>query len=173
VSVALRHSLRALIREIDQPAAVLKRANELLLEGTSLNDFATAILVRMRVQGEKRFISVAAAGHPAAVHLSNDGPRLLGGGSVLGAFPDVSLSRHEAMLAGEDTLLLYTDGWLEVGPQCAHLYPQALAHMAHSLAPLDPSDLIERLRRDALRRAGGSLSDDLILLAVRPKGDSS
>ena len=42
VSVALRHSMRGLARQIDEPEEVLAQLNEMLLEGRSLNDFATA-----------------------------------------------------------------------------------------------------------------------------------
>ena len=45
VSVAVRHAVRGLTREIDEPEEVLQRVNELLLDGDSLNDFATAVLI--------------------------------------------------------------------------------------------------------------------------------
>ncbi|HVX33466.1 MAG TPA: PAS domain S-box protein, partial [Solirubrobacterales bacterium] len=48
VAVALRPAVRGLTREVDEPEEVLVRVNELLLEGTGLNDFATAVLVRLR-----------------------------------------------------------------------------------------------------------------------------
>ena len=48
VSVAVRHAVRGLTREVDEPEEVLGRVNELLLEGNGLNDFATAVLVRLR-----------------------------------------------------------------------------------------------------------------------------
>src|SRR4029077_16942355 len=48
VSVALRPSVRGLTREIQEPDEVLRRVNELLLTGDSLNDFATAMLARLR-----------------------------------------------------------------------------------------------------------------------------
>src|SRR4029077_10019312 len=50
VSVAVRHSVRGLTREVDEPEEVLSRVDELLLEGTGLNDFATAVLMRLRRQ---------------------------------------------------------------------------------------------------------------------------
>src|ERR1700742_4337182 len=51
VSVAVRHAVRGLTREVDEPEEVLGRVNELLLEGTGLHDFATAVLVRLRRGG--------------------------------------------------------------------------------------------------------------------------
>ena len=60
VSVAVRHAVRGLTREIDEPEEVLRRVNELLLEGTGLNDFATALLMRMRPR-ERRLDAVRLA----------------------------------------------------------------------------------------------------------------
>src|SRR6476469_204855 len=52
VSVALRHSMRGLARQIDEPGELLAQLHEMLLEGRSLNDFATALLLRLRRESE-------------------------------------------------------------------------------------------------------------------------
>jgi PAS domain S-box-containing protein len=167
VSVAVRHAVRGLTREIDDPEEVLQRVNELLLEGTSLNDFATAVLVRMRRGVDGWRAELAAAGHPPAIHATGDGATQLGGGSVLGAWPDPSIGRHSALVAEGDTLVLCTDGWLEVGPGERHQEPGALAERTLELIELDLDEMIERLRLDAVSRGEGSLRDDLVVLAVR------
>ena len=169
VSVAVRHSVRGLIREVDEPVEVLQRVNELLLEGTSLNDLATAMLIRMRCTENGWSLALAAAGHPPAVHSMRKGPVQLGGGSVLGAWPGASVQRHEAPVAPGDTLVLYTDGWLEAGPVKSHRLPETMAEMAHSLSGLELGELTERLRVDALARSDGSLRDDIVILAIRPE----
>jgi serine phosphatase RsbU (regulator of sigma subunit) len=48
VSVALRHSARALARHVDSPQELLFHLNEMLLEGKGRNDFATALLLRLQ-----------------------------------------------------------------------------------------------------------------------------
>ncbi len=117
VSVAVRHSVRGLVREIDEPDEVLRRVNELLLAGESLNDFATAMLARLqREDGDGWRIALASAGHPPAVLAGAEGPQLLGGGSVLGAWNEANVERHERPLEPTETLALCTDGWLEAGP---------------------------------------------------------
>jgi len=167
VSVALRHSVRGLTREIDEPGEVLGRVNELLREGTSLNDFATALLIRMRRKGEGWDASLAAAGHPAAIHIKRERPVQLGGGSMLGALAEAEVACHDLTVEPGDTLVLYTDGWLEAGPVDAHCEPGTLAEMAHGLADRELTELTERLRRDAVSRGGGALRDDLVILALR------
>ncbi len=168
VSVALRHVVRGLIREIDEPEEVLVRVNELLLEGTGLNDFATAVLMRLRQDpGGNWTVAVASAGHPPVVHVREDGAHLLGGGTVLGALNDAKVQRHDADFAPGDTLVLCTDGWLEAGPTSEHRDPVDLAGLAEYLAPLALEEMTARLRGDAVSRAGGELGDDIVLLALR------
>jgi PAS domain S-box-containing protein len=167
VSVAVRHAVRGLTREVEEPEEVLARVNELLLEGTGLNDFATAVLVRMR-RGENGWtLAAACAGHPPPVHVRKGGARLLGGGTVLGALQDAKVQRHDAGFARGDTLLLYTDGWLEAGPPAEHREPLELARLGEYLAPLALEEMLARLRADAITRAGGVLRDDIVLLALR------
>jgi PAS domain S-box-containing protein len=172
VSVAVRHSVRGLTREIDEPDEVLRRVNELLIGGESLNDFATAMLVRLRREGGGWKLVLAAAGHPPAVLARTSGPALLGGGSVLGAWPEPNVERHQSTLAGSETLALCTDGWLEAGPVASHQGPEAFAEMTQALSGLELEEMTERLRADALGRSSGDLRDDLVVLAVRPRNAS-
>jgi serine phosphatase RsbU (regulator of sigma subunit) len=169
VAVALRHSMRGLARQIDEPRELLGQLNEMLLEGRSLNDFATALLVRLRRDGERWRFSLATAGHPPAIHVKPSGPVQLGGGTVLGAWADSPLGQHEGELLPEETLVLTTDGWFEAGPAETHVGGDALGALAHSFADLDLADMTEALRQDAISRSHGPLRDDMVVLAVRPE----
>lgn len=168
VSVALRHSMRGLARQIDEPRELLAQLNEMLLEGRSLNDFATALLLRLRRDGEHWNLNLAAAGHPPAIHVTAAGPVQLGGGAVLGAWADAPVPSHETELRPGETLVLATDGWFEAGPPETHVAPEALAELAHSFADLELGEMTQCLRQDAIARSGGRLRDDLVLLALRP-----
>lgn len=169
VAVALRHSMRGLARQIDEPRELLGQLNEMLLEGRSLNDFATAVLVRLRRDGERWRFSLATAGHPAAVHVGPKGPVQLGGGAVLGAWADSPLGHHEGDLLPEETLVLVTDGWFEAGPARTHVDGEAFSSMVLSCAGLELSTMTECLRQDTISRSRGPLRDDLVVLAVRPE----
>jgi PAS domain S-box-containing protein len=171
VSVALRHSMRGLARQIDEPHELLAQLNEMLLEGRSLNDFATALLLRLRRDGERWTATLATAGHPPAIHVTAEGPVQLGGGAVLGAWADAPIPRYEVELLSGETLVLATDGWFEAGPPESHVPPSALGELAHSFADLELAAMTECLRQDAIARSGGRLRDDLVLLALRPGSD--
>jgi PAS domain S-box-containing protein len=174
VSVALRHSVRGLTQEIQEPDEVLRRVNELLLTGDSLNDFATAMLARLRRDESGGWhLALASAGHPPAVLTGEDEPRLLGGGSVLGAWSEANVECHELAVGATDTLALCTDGWLEAGPSASHQGPASFAEMTQALSGLELGEMTERLRADAVGRSAGPLRDDLVLLAVRPRAASA
>ncbi|MET0557248.1 MAG: SpoIIE family protein phosphatase [Solirubrobacterales bacterium] len=168
VSVAARHSVAGLTRVIAEPEEVLARVNDLLLAGTTLNDFATAQLLRLRRDGATWRLTLAGAGHPPAIHSGADGVRQLGGGALLGAYEEAEVSRHEVELAPGETLVLCTDGWLEAGPTATHEDPDALASMVELTADVSLDELAARLRADAVRRGGDSLRDDMVILAIRP-----
>jgi serine phosphatase RsbU (regulator of sigma subunit) len=173
VSVAMRHAVRGLTREVAEPEEVLNRVNELLLEGTGLNDFATALLLRLRQTEEGWSMALAVSGHPPAVHVGAEGAVRLGGGTVLGAWPEAPPQSHEATLLPSETLVLCTDGWFEAGPVAGHRTAEELAEMAEEMAELPLADLTERLRRDVLQRSDDGLRDDVVLLAVRPTAQPS
>jgi serine phosphatase RsbU (regulator of sigma subunit) len=168
VSVAVRHAVRALSREIDDPHEILAHVNAQLREGASLNDFATTELIRLRRGDDGWTLDLAAAGHPPAIHLDGRGTRQLGGGSILGAWEEPAIERHRTALASGETLVLSTDGWFEVGPVAGHRYPECLGSEVEARAGLGLAELTEQLRADALERADGELKDDMVLLAVRP-----
>jgi serine phosphatase RsbU (regulator of sigma subunit) len=171
VAVALRHSMRGLARRIEEPGELLSLLNEMLLEGDTLNDFATAMLLRLRRDGREGWrVNLAAAGHPPAALVTRNGPVTMGGGVVLGAWDGPPPPEHEQQLLPGETLVLATDGWFEAGPSEAHVRPEALGALAHSLAELDLAEMTEHLRQDAIKRGGGRLRDDLVLLALRPDG---
>jgi PAS domain S-box-containing protein len=168
VAVALRHSIRGLAQQAEEPSELLAQLNQMLLEGHSVNDFATALLLRLRRDDERWQFELAAAGHPPAIHVTREGPVQLGGGTVLGAWADAPVPSHKGELRPGETLVLATDGWFEAGPPKTHVPPEALGALAHSFADLGLAEMTECLRRDAISRSGGPLRDDLVLLAVRP-----
>ncbi len=168
VSVALRHSMRGLARQIDEPGELLAQLNEMLLEGRSLNDFATALLLRLRRDGDGWAFDLAAAGHPPAIQVTRNGPLQLGGGTVLGAWAGSPLPQHKGRLLPGETMVLATDGWFEAGPPETHVGPEALGDLAYSVADFDLAEMTERLRQDALARSSGPLRDDMVILALRP-----
>jgi serine/threonine protein phosphatase PrpC len=72
-----------------------------------------------------------------------------------------------------ETLVLYTDGLTEARRNGDFFGESRLLERVQSLSALSPSELTQSLYSEALDFAGGRLSDDLAMLAVRlrPAGE--
>jgi serine phosphatase RsbU (regulator of sigma subunit) len=94
----------------------------------------------------------------------------LSGGAIVGVWQQIDVAVHRFTVEPSETLLLYTDGWLEAGPVDAHRTPEELAGEMAAIADDDLDTVLERLRADAIARGGTELRDDLVLLGLRPTG---
>jgi hypothetical protein len=162
----LRHTMVAYAREMTSPASVLVRVNEAMLEHDFEGRFATAILARLAFGESAISVTLASAGHPAALIA-----RAGGGseefsclGTLLGVFPDARVAEGEATLRPGDTLALYTDGLTEA---------QAPAHV---LVGRELTAALDRSRPQSAGTAIGALlglvdiadgaRDDIAILAA-------
>jgi PAS domain S-box-containing protein len=168
-TVQIRHSVRALTIGPWQPDAVLKQANELLLQGGPGERFATAVLAKLVPNGDALQLGLSVAGHPPAVLTGDDGSRLLGEGPLLGVWGDSSFELEEENLEPRGTLLLYTDGLLEAGEVAEHMSVEELKARVAGQPGRPATATAEELRADALRRSHGHLKDDLVIVALRAK----
>jgi serine phosphatase RsbU (regulator of sigma subunit)/anti-sigma regulatory factor (Ser/Thr protein kinase) len=111
--MATTHSvLRGEALRLVRPGAVLKRANELLINEMPPNMFVTCLYAVLDpAAGRLRF---ANAGHNLPNLRSEDGvTELRAAGMPLGLLPDMEYEEHEATLRLGDSLLLHSDGLAE------------------------------------------------------------
>jgi len=157
----------------DDPANLLEMANQSLVEraGTS-QMFVTAACVVVRP--ENGTISCALAGHPPPLRL--DEPDELGCGRPgvpLGLADRVGCATSSSKLATGAGVLLYTDGLVEARalgddrPTSEQLGWERVRELIRGLRGEPPRTVVDRVREAAERFAGGSLPDDLCLVALR------
>jgi serine phosphatase RsbU (regulator of sigma subunit) len=163
----LRHTTVAYAREATSPATVLSMVNRVMLEQDFDGRFATAILVHMRLSGADVAVTVASAGHPAALLTRSDGTASELGerGALLGVFENPAIAEAGAVLEPGDSLALYTDGLLE-----AHAPDQTLTseQMIAALKQRPPGAAQESI--DALLglvELDEQVRDDIAILSVR------
>ena len=90
------------------------------------------------------------------------------GGTLLGVLPEPALADGHAEMAPGDTLVLYTDGVIEVRARGRELFGAAdLAHLLAGNAGLAPDALLARIEDRVLHTAGGQPRDDVALLGLR------
>ncbi len=168
----IRHTVRALAPFSTRPAQIAERVNSVLMETETGERFATLQLALLQDRESGGLdVELASAAHPPAVIVRADGStECLSGGSIVGVWQDVEIGVDRFTLEPGETLLVYTDGWLEAGPVESHRTPEELARAMAASAGDDLDALLDRLRTDAVTRAGNELADDMVLLAVRPTG---
>jgi PAS domain S-box-containing protein len=168
----IRHTVRALALFSTSPADIVQRVNTVLLETETGQRFATLQLARIETRDDGVIdVELASAAHPPAVIVRGNGStQTLSGGAIVGVWQEVEVAVHRAPIEPGETLLLYTDGWLEAGPVARHRTPEELASELAAVADDDLDAVLDRLRADAVTRGGSELRDDLVLLGLRPTG---
>ncbi|CAB4923194.1 unannotated protein [freshwater metagenome] len=164
-----RAVISSVLANASGPGAILELANRLLCEAWAEDDrfLSAACLVH---DPQARTITWALAGHPSPIALAE--PRSLDGdhrGLPLGVLADATFATQVTSLAVGDGLLLYTDGVTEARSGETQFGEERLldAVRAHRGAP---GAAVVRAVADALDAfTGGELSDDVCLMALRPR----
>lgn len=169
----LQSHLHALFRALgpnEMPLVELVgRANRLFSEATAAASYATLAALRLHPDGRAE---LANAGHPRPLFADARGVRPVeGAGLPLGLFGEATYSRRELRLSPGETLLFFTDGWIEA--ECAgEEYGIGRAAAALRRAADRPlPELLAACRSDVEQfLAGSRRGDDLTLVAVRRIG---
>jgi len=166
----LRNLLRGLAYDsADGPAALLTRLDR-ALEGLSIPSLATAVLARVDPLpggAAGRRVHWSSAGHPPPLVRRHDGTvEVLARKAdlLLGLDPALERQEHDVELAPGDTLVLYTDGLVEVRTDDLDVGIDRLARTLHEHGDRPPEQLCDRLLGEALLDAN---DDDIALLVVR------
>jgi hypothetical protein len=163
----LRHTTVAYARDATSPATVLTRVNRVMLEQDFDGRFATAILVNLRIAGGEVAMTIASAGHPAALLARSGGATAQFGerGSLLGVFADPVIEEVSTVLGAGDSLALYTDGLMEAHAPAHTVTPEQMIAQLQRLAPTDAQEAIDALL--GLVELDEHVRDDIAILSAR------
>ncbi|MFI4989331.1 MAG: PP2C family protein-serine/threonine phosphatase [Solirubrobacterales bacterium] len=163
----LRHTTVAYARDAVSPGRVLSQVNRVMLDQDFDGRFATAILVNLRFAGEQVAVTLASAGHPAALLTRADGTTTQLGdpGALLGVFADAEITESSAVLGPGDALALYTDGLLEAHAPEQTITPEQMVERLRSRAPAAAREAIEALL--GLVALDADVRDDIAILSAR------
>ncbi len=163
----LRHTIVAYARDAVSPGRVLSQVNRVMLEQDFDGRFATAILVNLRFGGEQVAVTLASAGHPAALLTRAGGASTQLGerGALLGVFADAEIAETSARLGPGDSLALYTDGLLEAHAPAQTITPEQLIERLGSCPPEAAREAIEALL--GLVELDEDVRDDIAILSAR------
>jgi serine phosphatase RsbU (regulator of sigma subunit) len=148
----------------DEPGTLLIHLDR-AVRGLRVQAAATAVLARLRRDGDGYSVAFSNAGHPPPVLLRPDGTVEIWWETpepLLGLIPREFRATYRRRVAAGSTLLLYTDGLVE---DPAHMIDEGIARIGAVLAgngDLPAEELCSRLLASVSRRA-----DDIALLLIR------
>ena len=165
----LRHTTVAHAREGMSPGAVLSQVNQAMLDQDFDGRFATAILARLQFLNDEVEVTIATAGHPAALVSRAGGAVEEYGerGTLLGVFPDPVIAEVTTRLRARDSLALYTDGLLEAHAPSSTLTVAEMIEQLKQASPRLAQDTIDSLLR--LIDLEADVRDDIAVLVARVK----
>ncbi|HEY8373603.1 MAG TPA: SpoIIE family protein phosphatase [Pseudonocardiaceae bacterium] len=169
VTGLVRHTLWAAAQHSPEPDHVLPLVNKALRREGS--PFCTLTYVLLDPEPTPARMYLASAGHPAPVlrHRGGVAAPLPVGGPLLGVFENVTHPVMTVNLHPGETLVLYTDGFIEGSRDDDPREPQGFAasiarHPIRSSRPAD--ELAGALLADAHQWGGEHLRDDLAVLVL-------
>jgi CHASE3 domain sensor protein len=163
-----RWSLRSSLRMGSSPADALRFLNGVSLRQDDYGRFITAACLRVTFATGIARVEIACAGHPAPILVPRDGPpeTVAVEGDLLGIMPTIRLHTAEVRLGPGDSLVAYTDGVTDQGPELRRSPEQALGARG---ADADADELAAILQDVALRPVGRH-PDDVAIVALRYVG---
>jgi PAS domain S-box-containing protein len=161
----VRHGARFLAKQEQDPSEILARLDQTLREQPGLS-LCSALCVRL----EPDRVTMSSAGHPSPLIVRDDGRvREIGGsGPLLGGWEESTWDEKTVPVAGDETLLMYTDGVTDTRGATERFGSARLRRVLTEHAASEPRELLDALRGalDAFQAEGHS--DDTGAVALRP-----
>jgi serine phosphatase RsbU (regulator of sigma subunit) len=171
-----RYTVRTASSPDSSPSQVLRTLHESIRSQRADYRFCTAALARIQApsngHGEAR-VTVALGGHPLPIVLRRDGRVESIGepGTLLGLLPSPRLADVEAKLEVGDSLILYTDGVLDIENRAKRGDPDWLKDQIAVATGNNADEIAERLSQAAIERHGDKLRDDIAILVLHRSSD--
>jgi serine phosphatase RsbU (regulator of sigma subunit) len=170
-----RYTVRTASSPGSPPSQVLRTLHESISSERADFRFCTAALARIQAPANGRgqaHLTVALGGHPLPMVLRKDGTVEMIGepGTLLGVLPSPVLADVEGTLGLDDSLLLYTDGVLDVREAAQRGDPEWLTRQLAELAGKSADEIADGLADAAIRRHGGEPRDDIAILVLHRNG---
>jgi serine phosphatase RsbU (regulator of sigma subunit) len=170
-----RYTVRTASTPASAPSEVLRTLHESISAERADFRFCTAALARIQAPSNGRAearLTVALGGHPLPMVLRKSGRVDAIGepGTLLGVLPSPILADADARLAVGDSLILYTDGVLDVRDAGERGDPDWLADQLAASAGKSADEIAEALAQAAIKRHGGEPRDDIAILVLNRRG---
>jgi len=170
-----RYTIRTASSPESSPSDVLRTLHDSISSERSDFRFCTAALARIRTPSNRNGtaqLTVSLGGHPLPIILRQDGSVDAIGrpGTLLGVLPSPVLADADGTLDVGDSLILYTDGVLDVRDSAERGDPNWVAKQLPELAGKSAEEIAQGLVDAAIERHGGEPRDDIAILVLNRNG---
>ncbi|MBD5606892.1 MAG: serine/threonine-protein phosphatase, partial [Candidatus Eremiobacteraeota bacterium] len=166
------YSVRTLARDHRDPGDILDNFNTMFLETVSDPNLFVVVFVGV-LDAQSRQLSYASAGHAGAfLRRGNDVSVLAVTGPVIGLDKNFTYDTNVVALQEGDLLLLATDGLSEARDTSGGFLDESGALELLAAASLDPQTCADEIVAAVRARSGGTVGDDLALLAIKIDGSA-
>jgi sigma-B regulation protein RsbU (phosphoserine phosphatase) len=164
----VRYTIRASAMHATSPSAVLALVNDTLLR-QDVDRFTSALYARLRPQPQGLDVTIAAAGHPLPLRVTDAGDVDEVGepGRVLGLFLERPARDSKVQLEPGDALVLFTDGVVDARRGRDRFGTERLAAFLRSARHRSAAELALSLRDAVDEYQDGDPQDDLALLVIQ------
>jgi serine phosphatase RsbU (regulator of sigma subunit) len=164
-----RYTIRTAALSETRPSKILETLNEALLRQAEADRFITACCVRLHVDLLSARVTVSSGGHPLPLLLRPDGALATIGrpGTLLGTFPDPSLTDSWIDLGPGDAIVLYTDGVTEEANGKEAFGEMRFGEVLPQIAGLEAQEMADRLIHEVLDFRAGAPRDDIAVLVMK------
>lgn len=163
----LEHRLESCAQAMCDPATTAHRLHEFLRPNLPQNRFATAVIGHLHDNGT---LVLANAGHPPALIRRRDGSieEIASSGPVLGLLPSAEWTSTTRFLARGESMLLYTDGVVELPCHSGEEFgvdrlKEAFVQAGAARSAREIADAVTT----SIRRHAETYQDDVTLVVVR------
>ena len=175
LTAEIKYVLRAILREVEQPAAAIARLNDFICEAQRQGDLGSDHLVVLSLvlidPGTEKAVCLSAGGDPVLLlRKSGEIEPLSSGGLLLGVHPGAVYTENHFPFYAGDTLALFTDGLTEActqGPKTMLGYEGLKQLAIRSKSQETLRDMGQQIIMGAQTWAGGVLLDDACLVLAR------
>ena len=166
-----RYTVRTASSPDSPPSEILRTLHDSISAERADMRFCTAALARIQAPangGGTAHVTVALGGHPLPLVLRKDGrvDSIGEPGTLLGALPSPVIADTDATLAVGDTLVLYTDGVLDVRDRNHRDDPEWLTEELRRSAGKSADEIADQITKAAVARHGGEPRDDIAILVL-------
>lgn len=171
VTALARHTLRTASLSVGSPAAMLGTLNRAMFIDRGeieIEHFCTALVVSARPDGGGLMLSVAGAGHPAALIRRSDGSTawLGAAGPPVGWFLGAAYRESSGRLEAGDAIVLFTDGIIEARTASGMLGSDGLQRAVGAVPAGTGAVGIADALRGLVASAGIEIRDDVAALVL-------